>query len=116
MIPVSLVEQFILNWNAVPPELFGWRYYRTELGGHAESCFKEVPIWLPPMADPYIIDLLFEFWQEKSRSKKRKKLHKIITELERGLKYMDRNTFKDENVQVNSTALEPGPSDEAKAE
>jgi hypothetical protein len=115
-VPVSLVEEFILNYSALPPELENWRYYRCELGGHAESCFMELPIYLPRNADAYILDLLFEFWQEKSHSRKRKKLHEIIQELERNLAWMDKSTCKCEEVQVNNTALEPEPLDEAQSE
>ena len=116
-VPVSLTEEFILNYSALPKELDGWRYYRCEYNGHAQSCVKETPIYLPPRADAYVIDLLFDFWQEKSHSKRRKSLHKIIQELERTLAYMDKNTHKGEEVPVdlsNLPPVEPGPPDEAR--
>jgi hypothetical protein len=84
-VSVSLTEQGVMNYSAVAPELEGWRYYRIEYGGHAESCFMERPIWLPPRADAYLFDMLFDFWQTVSRGSRRKKLHEIIQELERRL-------------------------------
>ena len=83
-VPVSLTEEFVMNYAAVPKELYGWRYYRIELGGPNECCFKEVPIWLPPHADAFILDLLFDFWQSTGKPR-RKILHKIIQEMERSL-------------------------------
>ena len=83
-VPVSLTEEFILNWSAVRPELYGWRYYRIEYGGHAQSCFKEEVIYLPPYGDPGVLELLFELWQAKGRSR-RKILHEIVQALERGM-------------------------------
>jgi hypothetical protein len=83
-VPVSLTEESVMNYDALAPELYGWRYFRVEYGGCNECCFMERPIWLPPMADAYIFDLLFDFWQSK-RTKRRKLLHQIIQELERGL-------------------------------
>lgn len=84
-VPVSLTEEFVMNYSAVPKELNGWRYHRIEMGGHAASCFKEVPVWLPPSANPFILDLLFEFWQAKGK-KKADLLAEIVVELRRGLK------------------------------
>ena len=77
-LPVGLVEQLVLNYSALPKELFGWRNYRIEYGGHAESCVREQVIYLPPGADSYVLELLIDYWQEP----KRKKLHLIIMELE----------------------------------
>lgn len=85
-VPVSLTEEFILNYDALPPELNGWRYYRIEYGGCNEDCFMERPIYLPPMANAYIFDLLFEFWQARSPKSRRKILHDIIQEMERGIR------------------------------
>ena len=93
-IPISTTEEFILNWDAVPKELYMWRYYRLEYGGCNEDCFLERPIYLPPQADSYILELLFDFWQAK---KKRKILHKIIQELER-VCANDQNTGKTANL------------------
>ena len=84
-VPVSLTEEFIMNYSALPPELNGWRYYRIEYGGHAESCFMERPVMLPPMANAYIFDLLFDFWQATTRNKRTNLLHQITQELERAL-------------------------------
>ena len=77
-LPVGLVEQLVLNYSALPKELDGWRNYRIEYGGHAESCVREEVIYLPPRADAYVLELLIDYWQEPSR----KKLHKIIMEME----------------------------------
>lgn len=87
-VDVGLIEQIIMNYSAVPPE-FGvpgneWRNYRIEYGGHAESCFMERVIYLPRLSDPYVIELLFEFWQSK-KGRRKKILHTIIEELTRGL-------------------------------
>ena len=80
-VPVGLTEELILNYAALPPELDGWRYYRIEMGGHAQSCFMECPIYLPRCVDAFIFDMLFDFWQSTGR-KRRKILHDIIQELE----------------------------------
>ena len=85
-VPVSLTEEFILNYKALPPELDGWRYHRIEYGGPNECCFMERPVYLPSRANSYIFDLLFDFWQETRRSSRRKILHKIVQELSDGLK------------------------------
>ena len=63
-LPVGLVEQMVLNYSALPPELYGWRNYRIEYGGHAQSCVKEQVIYLPPCADSYVLEMLFDYWQE----------------------------------------------------
>ena len=85
-VPVSLTEEAVLNYGALPPELNGWRYYRIEYGGHGCHCIMERPVMLPPMSDAYIFDLLFDFWQSTAhRRSKRKIMRKIIEELERGM-------------------------------
>ena len=48
MVSISLVEYGVFRW---PEGLEGWRYYRIEYGGHAESCLCEQTIWLPPGLD-----------------------------------------------------------------
>ena len=80
-VPVSLTEEMILNYAALPPELDGWRYYRIEYVGPNECCFMERPVYLPPCVDAFIFDLLFDFWQSTGRAR-RKILHEIIQELE----------------------------------
>lgn len=71
-VPVSLTEEFILNPDALPKGIpRDWRYYRIEYGGCNEACFLEMPIYLPPRADSYIFDLLFEFWQTPEEDIKR---------------------------------------------
>ena len=42
------VTEEIMNPDALPDELRGWRRYRVEYGGHAERCVLETPIYLPP--------------------------------------------------------------------
>ena len=84
-VPVSLTEEGVMNYSALPPELDGWRYHRIEYGGPNEYCFMERPVMLPPRADAYIFDLLFDLWQASRGTKRRKILHHIIEELERGL-------------------------------
>ena len=84
-IHVSLTEEMVLNYKALPPELDGWRYYRVEYGGPNECCFMEKPIWLPLHANAFIFDLLFDFWQESRPRSRRKILHKIVQELEEGM-------------------------------
>ena len=85
-VPVSLTEEFVMNYGALPPELYGWRYHRIEYGGCNEACFMERPVMLPPMANSYIFDLLFDFWQARSPKSRRKILHDIIMEMERGIR------------------------------
>src|SRR5260370_15150308 len=45
---VDGTEEIIMNPDALPDELLGWRRYRIEYGGHAERCVLETPIYLPP--------------------------------------------------------------------
>ena len=45
---VDVTEEIIMNPDALPDELRGWRRYRIEYGGHAERCLLETPIYLPP--------------------------------------------------------------------
>lgn len=45
---VSLIENAVFNY---PKGLEGWKYYRVEYGGHAESCLLETGLWLPPTVD-----------------------------------------------------------------
>lgn len=84
-VPVSLTEEFILNYDALPKQLAGFRRYRIEYNGHAEACVKEQTIYLPRNADAFILDLLFDFWQARSPKSRRKILHDIIQELEKGV-------------------------------
>lgn len=84
-VSVSLTEEAVLNYSALPPELDGWRYYRVEYGGHGCHCIMERPVMLPPVSDAYIFDLLFDFWQATTRKKKKKISRQIIEELERAI-------------------------------
>ena len=52
---VSLVEYGVFQW---PKGMEGWRLYRIEYGGHAESCIVEKTIWLPPTVDPNLIETI----------------------------------------------------------
>lgn len=45
---VDVTEEIIMNPDALPDELRGWRRYRIEYGGHAERCVFENRILLPP--------------------------------------------------------------------
>ena len=45
---VDVTEELIMNPDALPTELRGWRRYRIEYGGHAERCLLENRILLPP--------------------------------------------------------------------
>lgn len=47
-IDIGLIEYGVFNF---PEGLEGWRLYRIEYGGHAESCVYEGTIWLPPHVD-----------------------------------------------------------------
>jgi len=55
--PVNLVEQGVFTYPS--PEMFGWRFFRIEYGGHAEECVCEGAIWLPPGVDPERIEEIF---------------------------------------------------------
>lgn len=50
----SLVEEMILNYDALPPSLLGWRRYRIEYGFEC-SC-PEGLIYLPDGIDPNEIE------------------------------------------------------------
>lgn len=79
-VSVSLTGEGIMNYAALPPELDQWRRYRIEYGGHAMSCFMEQTIYLPPYADAFILDLLFDFWQTTGKEREKIK-QEIIKEL-----------------------------------
>jgi len=48
---VDVVEEAIMNYDALPGEMRGWRRLRIEYGGHAEACLLETVVYLPPDAD-----------------------------------------------------------------
>ncbi len=52
----TLTEEAILNYDALPPSLKGWRRYRIEYGFEC-SC-PEGLIYLPPGADPDVVEIL----------------------------------------------------------
>ena len=52
ILDVDTTEEYVLNPDALPKELRGWRYHRIEYGGPNESCLWEGRILLPPGADP----------------------------------------------------------------
>ncbi len=45
---VDVVEEMIMNPDALPREMREWRRFRIEYGGHAEACLLETVIYLPP--------------------------------------------------------------------
>jgi hypothetical protein len=45
---VDVVEEAIMNVDALQREMRGWRRFRIEYGGHAEACLLETVIFLPP--------------------------------------------------------------------
>lgn len=56
-IAVSLVEEMILNYSALPPEFDGWRRYRIEyLSDERIYQFHEETIYLPPGFDAYKLE------------------------------------------------------------
>lgn len=52
----ALTEELVLNPNALPGSMKGWRYYRIEYGFEC-SC-PEGHIWLPARVDPQMIEEL----------------------------------------------------------
>ena len=71
IISIDTTEEAILNSDALPEELKGWRYYRIEYGGANKECLYEGRVLLPATADPEAIsDLIMgmqaraQFWQE----------------------------------------------------
>jgi len=60
---INLIEQAAFNYPH--PELEGWRFYRIEYGGHAERCYYEGSIWLPPHVDPTEFEEYLADIQEK---------------------------------------------------
>ena len=42
---VNDVEEMIMNENS---PVYGWRRFRLEYGGHAESCIIEGTVYIPP--------------------------------------------------------------------
>jgi len=56
-IDVSLVEEMILNYAALPPEFDEWRRYRIEyLSDERAYQFHEETIYLPPGFDAYKLE------------------------------------------------------------
>ena len=54
----ELTEEMILNYDALPPSLAGWRRFRIEYGFEC-SC-PEGLIYLPPNADPDAIEAILQ--------------------------------------------------------
>jgi len=50
------VEAIEYGVYSYPEGLEGWRCYRLEYGGHAESCIKECVLWLPPKFDMVVLE------------------------------------------------------------
>jgi len=55
LVDIDTTEEMIMNEDALPPALRGWRYYRIEYGGCNEDCIWEGRIMLPPRADSHEI-------------------------------------------------------------
>jgi len=53
---VGLVEEMIMNYDALPPAMKGLRRYRIEYGGHAEFCDMECTIYVPPGFDGHTLE------------------------------------------------------------
>jgi len=51
ILDIDTTEEYVLNPEALPMELRGWRKYRIEYGGPNEACVWEGSIMLPPRAD-----------------------------------------------------------------
>ena len=71
ILDIDLTEEMVLNQDALPKPLRGWRYYRIEYGGSNEDCIYEGRILLPESADPdAIVQLIMgmqahgQIWKE----------------------------------------------------
>lgn len=57
MVSLSLTEEFILNYDALPPQFKGWRRYRIEYqSDDAINDIWEETIYLPPTVDSFEIE------------------------------------------------------------
>jgi len=65
----ALTEEVIMNYDALPKALNGWKMYRVEYGGFNESCIMEKMIYLPPFADPHDIEKILRTGQKPKRYK-----------------------------------------------
>ena len=54
---VNLVEEMVFR---SPPHMLGWRFFRVEYGGHAETCLREGAIWIPPDVDFRLVEELLQ--------------------------------------------------------
>ena len=59
-VSVETVEEFILNYGALPPEMDSWRCYRLEYFGNGPYDIFEVHLYVPPMFDRDALERLFE--------------------------------------------------------
>lgn len=71
ILDVDTTEEYVMNQEALPEPLRGWRHHRVEYGGCNEDCLYEGRILLPPRADPLaVVQLLLgmqayeEMWTE----------------------------------------------------
>ena len=71
IVDVDTTEEMVMNPDALPADLRGWRHHRIEYGGCNEGCIYEGCILLPPRAEPNAIAQLImgmqvweEVWQE----------------------------------------------------
>ena len=55
ILDIDTTEEMVMNPDAFPEELRGWRYYRIEYGGCNEDCLYEGRVLLPRHADPNAI-------------------------------------------------------------
>lgn len=69
----QLVEEMVLNPDALPECMRGMRRYRIEYGGHAEECVMECTIYLPAnvnasdiekLLNPDMYEISWEEWRE----------------------------------------------------
>lgn len=61
----SLTEEMILNYDALPPSLKGWRRFRIEYG--FECGCPEGLIYLPPNVDPDKLEEMIQPDREPDR-------------------------------------------------
>lgn len=55
IVDISPTEEMIMNDEALPKELRGYRCYRLEYGGANEDCLYEGRVLLPPGMEPQSI-------------------------------------------------------------
>ena len=53
---IGTVEEYVMNPNALPERMRGFRRYRIEYGGHAQYCDMECTFYAPPDFDIYWLE------------------------------------------------------------